>query len=167
MFPPRAARQMQTPLYSPEERRRRDASPWTLVQGVLAPLQFIVCAVSAVLVLRWLATGQGLAAASLSFVVKCALLYLIMVTGSVWEKAVFGRWLFAPAFFWEDLVSMVVIALHTVCLVAMATGWLDARAQMLLVLSAYAAYVINAVQFVLKLRAARRHDAPGVAGAAA
>ena len=24
-------------LYTPEERRRRDASPWTLVQGVLAP----------------------------------------------------------------------------------------------------------------------------------
>ncbi len=165
----RAARRStgHTPLYSPEERRRRDASPWTLVQGVLAPLQFIVCAVSAALVLRWLATGQGLAAASISFVVKCALLYLIMVTGSVWEKAVFGRWLFAPAFFWEDAVSMVVIALHTACLVAMATAWLDARAQMLLVLAAYAAYVINAVQFVLKLRAARRHDALAVAGAAA
>jgi 3-vinyl bacteriochlorophyllide hydratase len=143
------------PLYSAEERRRRDASPWTTVQGVLAPLQFVVCAISAWLVLRWLATGEGLALASASFVVKCALLYLIMVTGSVWEKAVFGRWLFAPAFFWEDVVSMVVIALHTACLVAMATGWLEPRAQMLLALAAYAAYVINAVQFLLKLRAAR------------
>jgi 3-vinyl bacteriochlorophyllide hydratase len=143
------------PLYSAEERRRRDASPWTTVQGVLAPLQFVVCAISAWLVLRWLATGEGLALASASFVVKCALLYLIMVTGSVWEKAVFGQWLFAPAFFWEDVVSMVVIALHTACLVAMATGGLEPRAQMLLVLAAYAAYVINAAQFLLKLRAAR------------
>jgi 3-vinyl bacteriochlorophyllide hydratase len=146
---------VRTPLYSAEERRRRDASPWTLVQGVLAPLQFVVCAISAWLVLRWLATGEGLALASASFVVKCALLYLIMITGSVWEKVVFGRWLFAPAFFWEDVVSMVVIALHTACLVAMATGGLEPRAQMLLVLAAYAAYVINAVQFLLKLRAAR------------
>jgi 3-vinyl bacteriochlorophyllide hydratase len=152
------------PLYSPEERRRRDASPWTLVQGVLAPLQFIVCAISVVLVLRWLVTGEGLFAASVSFVVKCALLALIMVTGSVWEKVVFGRWLFAPAFFWEDVVSMGVIALHAACLVAMATGWLEPRAQMLLALAAYAAYLVNAVQFLLKLRAARLGDAPPSVG---
>jgi len=153
------------PLYTADERRRRDASPWTLVQGVLAPVQFIVCAVSVVLVLRWLATGEGLFAASASFVVKCALLYLIMGTGSVWEKVVFGRWLFAPAFFWEDVVSMLVLALHTACLVAMATGWLEARAQMLLALAAYTAYVVNAVQFLLKLRAARRDEAHTVRGA--
>jgi 3-vinyl bacteriochlorophyllide hydratase len=116
-------------------------------------------------VVRWLVTGEGLALASASFVVKCALLYLIMVTGSVWEKAVFGRWLFAPAFFWEDAVSMVVIALHTACLVAMATGWLESRTQMLLALAAYAAYIVNAAQFLLKLRAARL--AAPVAGAAA
>jgi len=143
------------PLYSAAERQRRDASAWTLVQGVLAPVQFIACAVSLFFVLRYLATGEGLFAASVSFVVKCALLYLIMITGSVWEKVVFGQWLFAPAFFWEDVVSMLVLALHTACLVAMATGWLDARSQMLLALAAYTAYVINAVQFLLKLRAAR------------
>jgi 3-vinyl bacteriochlorophyllide hydratase len=143
------------PLYSPEERQRRDASAWTWVQGVLAPVQFLACAISLVLVLRYLASGEGLFAASVSFVVKTALLYTIMVTGSVWEKVVFGRWLFAPAFFWEDVVSMLVLALHTACLVAMATGWLDARSQMLLALAAYTSYVINAAQFLLKLRAAR------------
>jgi len=146
-------------LYTPEQRARRDATRWTLVQGVLAPLQFVVFAVSAVLVLRVLATGQGLFAAQLSFVVKTALLYTIMVTGSVWEKRVFGQWLFAPAFFWEDVVSIGVLVLHTACLVAMATGGLGPRAQMLLALAAYTAYVVNAVQFVLKLRAARRQEA--------
>jgi 3-vinyl bacteriochlorophyllide hydratase len=164
---PAAQPRTQRPLYSAEERQRRDATPWTLVQGVLAPLQFIVCAVSVVLVLRWLATGEGLFAASASFVVKCALLALIMVTGSVWEKVVFGRWLFAPAFFWEDVVSMGVIALHAACLVAMITGWLEPRAQMLLALAAYAAYVVNAAQFLIKLRAARRDGALAVAGAGA
>jgi len=159
MDQPRTAPTGRTPLYSPAERQRRDASPWTLVQGVLAPVQFLACGVSVVLVLRYLATGEGLFAASASFVVKTALLYLIMVTGSVWEKVVFGRWLFAPAFFWEDMVSMLVLALHTACLLAMATGWLDARAQMLLALAAYAAYGVNAVQFLLKLRAARRDEA--------
>jgi 3-vinyl bacteriochlorophyllide hydratase len=144
-----------TPLYSAAERQRRDASVWTVVQGVLAPVQFVACAVSLFFVLRYLATGEGLFAASVSFVVKTALLYTIMVTGSVWEKVVFGRWLFAPAFFWEDVVSMLVLALHTACLIAMFTGWLDARSQMLLALAAYASYVINAAQFLLKLRAAR------------
>jgi 3-vinyl bacteriochlorophyllide hydratase len=168
MNQPRQARgPKRAPLYSPEERRRRDATAWTLVQGVLAPVQFAVCAVSAVLVVRYLVTGDGWLAASVSFLAKTALLYLIMITGSVWEKVVFGRWLFAPAFFWEDVVSMVVIALHTACLVAMATGWLTPRAQMLLALAAYASYVVNAVQFLLKLRAARldeRKSSPPVAG---
>ncbi len=152
-------------LYTPDERRRRDASGWTLVQGVLAPLQAVVCAVSLVLVLRWLASGQGLDAAQGSVVVKTLLLYLIMVTGSIWEKVVFGRWLFAPAFFWEDVVSMLVLALHTACLIAMFTGALDARAQMLLALAAYTSYVVNATQFLLKLRAARR-EAPAASRAA-
>ena len=168
MDQPRQARgPKRAPLYSPEERRRRDATAWTLVQGVLAPVQFVVCAVSAVLVLRYLFTGDGLLAASVSFLAKTALLYLIMITGSVWEKVVFGRWLFAPAFFWEDVVSMVVIALHTACLVGMATGWMTPRAQMLLALAAYTSYVVNAVQFLLKLRAARldeRRSAPPISG---
>ena len=37
-------------LYTAEERRRRDASGWTLVQGILAPLQFLVFLVSLALV---------------------------------------------------------------------------------------------------------------------
>ena len=112
-------------LYTPEERRRRDASPWTLVQGVLAPVQFAVFLVSLVLVLRFLATGDGEALATASVVVKTLALYAIMVTGSIWEREVFGRYLFAPAFFWEDVVSMLVLALHTAYLAALLTGALD------------------------------------------
>jgi 3-vinyl bacteriochlorophyllide hydratase len=147
------------PLYTPAERRRRDSTPWTLVQGVLAPLQFAVFLISLVLVLRTLATGEGLFAAEISVVVKTLALYAIMVTGSIWEKAVFGRWLFAPAFFWEDVVSMLVLALHTAYLAALATGALAGRPLLLLALAAYAAYVVNAGQFLLKLRAARLEGA--------
>jgi 3-vinyl bacteriochlorophyllide hydratase len=153
------------PLYSPEERLRRDLSPWTLVQGILAPLQFVVFLVSLALVLRFLATGEGYQAAVISIVVKTLVLYTIMVTGAIWEKAVFGVYLFARPFFWEDVFSMAVLALHTAYLLALATGSLDPTGLMLLALAAYAAYVINAAQFVLKLRAARR-EAPAVAGVA-
>jgi len=143
------------PLYTPEEKRRRDATPWTMVQGVLAPLQFLVFAVSLSLVIRYLMTGTGEQAAILSVVVKTGALYTIMVTGAIWEREVFGQYLFAPAFFWEDAVSMIVIALHTAYLLALVTGSLDTQSMMLLALAAYATYVVNAAQFVLKLRAAR------------
>lgn len=145
-------------LYSPDERRRRDATRWTLVQGILAPAQFLVFLASLALVLRFLATGEGLVAATWSVVIKTLVLYLIMITGSIWEKRVFGVWLFAPAFFWEDVFSFLVLALHTAYLAALAAGALGARGQMLLALAAYAAYMVNATQFVLKLRAARRDE---------
>jgi 3-vinyl bacteriochlorophyllide hydratase len=146
------------PLYTADERRRRDASVWTLVQGVLAPAQFFIFLVSLILVLRYLATGEGETAATASVVVKTLALYAIMITGSIWEKEVFGRYLFAPAFFWEDVFSMLVLALHTAYLGALALGWLDARGLMFLALAAYAAYVVNATQFLLKLRAARLQE---------
>ena len=142
-------------LYTAEQRKRRDASRWTLVQGILAPLQFVVFLVSLTLVIRVLATGNGIDAANLSVVVKTLTLYTIMVTGCLWEKDVYGMYLFAPAFYWEDVFSMLVLALHTAYLLALATGALSARSLMFLALAAYAAYVINATQFILKLRAAR------------
>lgn len=153
------------PLYTPAERERRDNTLWTLVQGVLAPLQFLVFVVSLVLVLRYLLSGAGETAATVSIVIKTLLLYTIMITGSVWEKVVFGKWLFARPFFWEDVFSMLVLALHTAYLVVLFTGWLDVRGQMLLALAAYAVYVINATQFLLKLRAARLQQTRLDAGA--
>ncbi len=142
-------------LYTPAERARRDATVWTLVQGVLAPLQFIAFAVSLIFVLRYLSAGAGYEAATVSILVKTAFLYAIMVTGAIWEKVVFGQWLFAPAFFWEDVFSFVVIALHTLYLWALFTGALSPAGLMVLALAAYAAYVVNAGQFLWKLRMAR------------
>jgi len=143
------------PLYTKEQRRRRDETPWTLVQGILAPIQFLVFVISAVLVLRFLITGDGLAAATISVVTKTLVLYAIMITGCIWEREVFGRYLFASAFFWEDFVSMFVLILHTAYIAALLFGTLHARYQMYIALLAYSAYLINATQFIVKLRAAR------------
>ena len=143
------------PLYTAKQRLRRDSTRWTLVQGILAPLQFLVFLVSVVLVVRYLATGEGAFAATLSVVIKTAVLYTIMITGALWEKAVFGHYLFVPAFFWEDVVSMLVMLLHTAYLACVAFGWLGITGQLWLAMAAYAAYVINAAQFVWKFRLAR------------
>lgn len=143
------------PLYTPEERIRRNASPWTLVQGILAPVQFVIFLVSLGLVVRCLATGEGIWAADTSVLAKTAALYAIMITGSIWEKQVFGKWLFVPAFFWEDVFSMLVLALHTGYLVMLFGGFGTLEQRLGVALAGYAAYAINATQFLLKLRAAR------------
>jgi 3-vinyl bacteriochlorophyllide hydratase len=145
-------------LYTPEQRIRRDATKWTLVQGILAPVQFAVFLISLALVVRYLATGEGLVVATASIVLKTSVLYAIMITGSIWEREVFGVYLFAPAFFWEDVFSFLVLALHTAYLVALFAGFGDPRQQMLLALAAYGSYFVNATQFLLKLRAARRDE---------
>lgn len=150
-----SARKPRPPLYTPEERVRRDKTYWTFVQGILAPIQFFVFLGSLFCVLRFLATGEGLEMANHSVVAKTLVLYTIMVTGCIWEKVVFGRYLFAPAFFWEDVFSMLVLALHSAYLVALFNGLLTGHGLMYLALAAYAAYAINAGQFILKLRAAR------------
>ena len=155
MHDPTRAVQPRSGLYTDAERARRDATVWTTVQAVLAPLQFVVFLVSLALVVRYMATGEGYAIATQSIVLKTAILYTIMVTGAIWEKVVFDQYLFAEPFFWEDVFSFLVIALHTAYLVALSGGYLSPAGLMTLALAAYLTYVINAGQFVWKLRQAR------------
>jgi 3-vinyl bacteriochlorophyllide hydratase len=143
------------PLYTAEQRIIRDKTVWTLVQGILAPLQFLIFAISLGLVARYLATGQGYEIATASIVAKTLVLYVIMITGSIWEKVVFGEWLFVESFFWEDVFSMLVLGLQTLYLGALIFGWWTPREQMWIALAAYVTYVINAAQFIWKLRMAR------------
>jgi len=147
-------------LYTAAERQRRDASPWTLVQGLLAPTQFLVFLISVVLVVNYLHNGTGLAEATASVVIKTLVLYAIMITGALWEKEVFGQYLFAPSFFWEDMVSMLVIALHTAYLASVLFNVLTPTQQMWLALAAYSTYLVNAAQFLIKLQAARSTSEP-------
>jgi 3-vinyl bacteriochlorophyllide hydratase len=144
-----------TPIYSAQERERRDRSVWTKVQAVLAPLQFIIFLVSAALITRYLVTSEGLGVAAGSVVVKTAALYLIMLTGSIWEKDIFGVYLFAPAFFWEDVISLLVLALHTAYIVMWFKAEMNESLLLGLAIAAYCSYLVNAGQFLWKFRAAR------------
>lgn len=126
---------------------------------MLAPFQFLVFLISTYLVIRYLNTGDGYELATISVIAKTSVLLLIMVTGAIWEKVVFGQYLLAPAFFWEDVVSFFVIFLHISYVVALWINLLSQQQLMLLALFAYAAYFLNALQFLLKLRAARIQSA--------
>ena len=142
-------------LYTPAQRARRDATRWTLVQGVLAPVQFVIFLVSLYLVMTSLSSGLHTDWALISVVIKTLVLYAIMVTGAIWEKAVFGQYLFAGPFFWEDVVSMVVLALHTAYLWVWWQGQWSATEQLWLALLAYGTYAVNAAQYIRKFRMAR------------
>jgi 3-vinyl bacteriochlorophyllide hydratase len=148
-------------LYTPEQRAKRDATRWTLVQGVLAPVQFLVFLVSLYLVLNSLNTGEHTDWALASVVLKTLVLYAIMITGCIWEKVVFDKYLFAHAFFWEDVVSMCVMALHTAYLWVWWQGIWSASEQLWLALTAYITYGINAAQYIRKLRMARLQKSDG------
>jgi 3-vinyl bacteriochlorophyllide hydratase len=148
------------PLYTPAQRQRRDESVWTLVQGILAPIQFLIFGISLFLVCRYLTTGAGESAAEISIIAKTCALYAIMVTGSIWEKVVFDEWLFAKPFFWEDVFSMAVLALHTAYLIMLFNDWGTSEQRMFVALAAYVTYVINAGQFLYKLRMARLQVQP-------
>lgn len=144
------------PLYTPAQRERRNQSRWTLVQGILAPVQFLVFLISAALLARYILSGHGFELAAASVVIKTLFLYAIMYTGALWERDVYGQYLFAPAFYWEDMVSMVVIALHTLYLGLYLTGFGGSDWLVITAIAAYVTYLINAAQFVLKLRQARK-----------
>ena len=85
-------------LYTPDQKFRRDNSVWTKVQAVLAPLQFLVCFASIGFVVNYLLTGDGYIIATLSILFKTAILYLIMITGAIWEKEVFGQYFWCLIF---------------------------------------------------------------------
>lgn len=141
--------------YTAEQLAKRNASMWTRVQMVLAPLQFLAFLVSLTLVIRYLLTGEGYVIANLSVLFKITLLWLITATGMIWEKEIFGHWFLAPQFFWEDVGNAVAMIMHNLYFWAVWLGW-SHQAVMTLMLIAYVAYLFNCSQFVIRGLQARR-----------
>jgi 3-vinyl bacteriochlorophyllide hydratase len=154
---------MNTSAYTPKQLEKRDKSKWTLVQAILAPIQFLAFIISFTLVVRYLLTGEGYTVANVSVLIKIALLWLITLTGMIWEKEVFGRWFLAPQFFWEDVGNAIAMIMHNLYFLARWLNWTD-RAVMTLMLVAYVAYLFNMAQFVLKGMQARRQRQVSRAG---
>lgn len=128
------------------------------MQAVLAPLQFLAFIISLGLVIRYLLTGDGYTIANISVLIKIGLLWLITVTGMIWEKEIFGHWFLAPQFFWEDVGNAVAMILHNLYFLARWLAWSD-RAVMTLMLVAYVGYLFNMAQFIVKgLRAKRQRQ---------
>lgn len=134
-------------MYTAEQLARRDKSGWTTVQGVLAPIQFIVFIVSAILVYHAWQTKQGYAIANASIILKISLLWAITITGMIWEKEIFGHYFLAKEFYWEDIGNLVAILTHNLYFLVRWLGWSE-DAVMATMLCAYATYLINSAQFI-------------------
>lgn len=135
--------------YTPEQFARREASPWTRVQIVLAPIQFLAFLISFALVIRYLTSGAGYGIATVSVLIKIGLLWAITITGMIWEKQIFGHYFLAREFFWEDVGNAVAIATHSLYFIARGLHWSE-HSVMLVMLLAYCTYLINCAQFVRK-----------------
>lgn len=136
-------------MYTAEQLEKRNNSKWTTVQAILGPLQFIAFIISFWLVVRYLSTGEGYMLTNISVIIKIALLWLITITGMIWEKEVYGHWFLAPQFFWEDVGNAVAMLMHNLYFLAVWLSWSN-RAVMLLMLIAYISYLFNFGQFALK-----------------
>ncbi|MCS6881625.1 MAG: 2-vinyl bacteriochlorophyllide hydratase [Chloroflexaceae bacterium] len=146
-------------MYTPEQLRRREASRWTRVQIILAPIQFIVFIISFALVIRYLMTGEGYWITTISIWVKIALIWALTITGMLWEHDMFDHYFMAREFFWEDLGNLIAIITHNLYFVVQ---WLGADTQtvMWVMVFAYVTYLFNAGQFLARgIRSARQRRA--------
>ncbi len=136
-------------MYTPEQLARREASRWTRIQIILAPIQFVAFLISFALVVRYLVTGEGYLAATISVWVKIALIWALTITGMFWEKDVYDHYFMAREFFWEDFGNLVAILTHNAYFVVQWLGW-DNRSVMWVMVFAYVTYLLNATQFIIK-----------------
>ncbi len=141
-------------LYTIEQRQRRDSSPWTVVQGVLAAFQFLVFLASLVLVIRTLITGEGAFIANVSVLFKTLVLYTIMITGSLWKRMSSGSTSSPRPSSGRCRELRGDRPPHRLC-GGTPHRFLGQHELMLLVLAAYGLYAVNAFQFLWKLRQAR------------
>jgi 3-vinyl bacteriochlorophyllide hydratase len=136
-----------TGMYTADQLARRNRSGWTTVQGILAPIQFVVFIISAILVYQAWQTKQGYEIANASIILKISLLWAITITGMLWEKEIFGHYFLAKEFYWEDIGNLVAIITHNLYFLVRWLGWSD-DAVMATMLFAYATYLINSAQFI-------------------
>jgi 3-vinyl bacteriochlorophyllide hydratase len=136
--------------YTPEQSERRNKSVWTKVQIIGAPLQLMVFFISLGFVIYTLSTDNLFELTNATIMFKIAFLYFMCITGMFWEKEVFNHWYLAPQFFWEDVVTAVVMITHTIYLIALLAGVKDHKTLLALIIVAYVSYLFNAGQYVLK-----------------
>ncbi|MDP8305091.1 MAG: 2-vinyl bacteriochlorophyllide hydratase [Candidatus Chlorobium antarcticum] len=147
------------PRYTPDQLAKRNASVWTDVQLILAPIQFIVFLIG-ISVTALYAMDSSLFSfywVSVAILFKSFLFGLLFVTGAYFEKEIFDQWVFSKEFLWEDIGSVLAAAFHLLYFVLAFMG----ASEDLLVQEAFLAYftyVLNALQYLVRIILEKLHE---------
>lgn len=146
------------PRYTPEQLRMRNRSVWTKVQIFLAPIQFVVFIVGFILTyLYYVGEIQNFDVVTYAIVVKTIFIVVLFVTGAFFEKEIFGKWVYAPEFFWEDVGSTIAVAVHFLYFI-LAAFQFSKEALIWCAFAAYFSYVVNAAQYLIRLWLEKRNE---------
>ena len=138
---------------------RRSASAWTLIHPVFAIGQLGVFLVSLVLLGLFFAHDVSFRTVHLSVLIKIAFMIGAIITGSLWEHDVYGKWWFAPEFFVEDVMTLNVFLLHIGYLVTVYALPGNFRASIAMLGLAYLIYGLNVSQYIVSHMRFRKESA--------
>jgi 3-vinyl bacteriochlorophyllide hydratase len=140
------------PRYTPEQLIKRNASVWTEIQIILAPVQFLIFLAGVTLNTLYATNAVSIDFfwISITILFKTLFFAILFITGMFFEKEIFDRWVYSPEFLWEDIGSTVASFFHLLYFVMAWMGF----PEKLLVMEAYIAYltyVINALQYLVRI----------------
>ena len=149
-------------------RERRAASRWTYVHPLFAIGQLGVFLMSLVLVALYFLHVVPYTAVHLSVLIKICFMIGAVITGSLWEHDVFGRWWFAHEFFVEDVMTANVFALHIGYLLTFYLMPWNMFAILAMLGMSYLVYGLNVAQYIVSHMNARKEaEGSNVRGLAA
>jgi 3-vinyl bacteriochlorophyllide hydratase len=129
-------------------RKRREASVWTKIHPIFAIGQLAVFLVSVTLLILYFFHIVSFETVHVSVLTKIALMIGAVVTGSLWEHDVYGKWWFAYEFLIEDVMTANVFLLHIGYLLVYYFWPENTRAVFAMLFVAYAVYATNVAQYI-------------------
>lgn len=147
------------PRYTPEQLAKRNASVWTELQIILAPIQFLIFLTGVVLNTLYANNIVQIDFfwISIAILFKTLFFAILFITGMFFEKEIFDKWVYSPEFLWEDVGSTVAAFFHLLYFVMAWMGY----SEKVLVTEAYIAYmtyVINALQYLIRIILEKRNE---------
>ncbi len=140
------------PRYTPEQLVKRNASIWTDIQIILAPIQFLIFVTGVTITILY---SNGLFITdfywvSVVILFKTLFFALLFITGMFFEKEIFDKWVYSKEFLWEDIGSTVAAAFHLLYFVLAFLGYPE---DVLIweAFLAYFTYVVNALQYLVRI----------------
>jgi 3-vinyl bacteriochlorophyllide hydratase len=145
--------------YTPEQLVKRNASIWTDIQIILAPIQFLffVAGVTTTALYANDLFGTSFYWVSVAILFKTLFFALLFITGMFFEKEIFNQWVYSKEFLWEDIGSTIAAFFH---LLYFFLAYRHYPENVLIwdAFIAYFTYVLNALQYLIRIILEKRNE---------